>query len=305
MVSSDSSDSSDITFEGGAAMPDQRTPYLCGGVFLTQLMQARKPRAGVREHYAGDSDGLSDPETMLAFIKVMSPDFTAPVGQTFKENHLHIRIAGRQQYLFTISVDSGRCELLMIVFVRLRYGIDALGVVTDDFLEVGTSAKKDEYLVKALVEIIRNDKDIPADTMFYINEDGLPSTKKQLLTITAVCFQAFLVGVWHYIIMNRQDNTLGRSTIIDWTPMYSETHIEQVYSHLPRIQRRNRRAFSSKMKPHRRTKQKTSMSSSGDVEPHFGQTGQAPKATKQVIMNNYGKAFRSEELKGKLTININ
>ncbi|NLC84695.1 MAG: hypothetical protein GX749_06435, partial [Ruminococcaceae bacterium] len=67
-------------------MPNLGKPYLCGGVFLTQLIQARKPRAGVRERYAGDSDGLSDREIMLAFIKVMSPDFTVPAGNTFKEN---------------------------------------------------------------------------------------------------------------------------------------------------------------------------------------------------------------------------
>ena len=67
-------------------MPSLGKPYLCGGIFLTQLMQARKSRAGVRERYAGESDGLSDPETMLAFIKVVCPDFTVPAGKTFKEN---------------------------------------------------------------------------------------------------------------------------------------------------------------------------------------------------------------------------
>ena len=84
-------------------MQDQRTPYLCGGVFLTQLMQARKPRAGVREHYAGDSDGLSDPETMLAFIKVMSPDFTAPAGQTFKENTSSYKNCRKQKFLACVD----------------------------------------------------------------------------------------------------------------------------------------------------------------------------------------------------------
>ena len=290
-------------------MPDQRTPYLCGGVFLTQLMQARKPRAGVREHYAGDSDGLSDPETMLAFIKVMSPDFTAPAGQTFKENTSSYKNCRKNSSTYLpFSVDSAEVRTFDDC-VRGDYATALTRMVsfTDDFLEVGTSAKKDEYLVKALVEIIRNDKDIPADTMFYINEDGLPSTKKQLLTITAVCFQAFLVGVWHYIIMNRQDNTLGRSTIIDWTPMYSETHIEQVYS------ASSSNTTEEPAEPSHPEDEATPTLEAeivdevpaGEEEPHSGQTGQAPKATKQVIMNNYGKGVQIEELNGTLTININ
>src|SRR5574344_1028697 len=86
MGSSDSNDSNDISFEGGAPMPNQSIPYLCGGVFLTRLMKARPSRNGVREHYMGDHDGLSDPETRLAFIKATSPDFTVPAGNTFKEN---------------------------------------------------------------------------------------------------------------------------------------------------------------------------------------------------------------------------
>lgn len=43
----------------------------------------------------------------------------------------------------------------------------------------------------------------------------------------------------------------------------------------------------------------------GEEEPCSGQTGQALKATKQVIMNNYGKGVQIEELNGTLTININ
>lgn len=290
-------------------MPDQRKPYLCGGVFLTQLMKARKPRAGVREHYAGDSDGLSDPETMLAFIKVMSPDFTVPAGQTFKENTSSYKNCRKNSGTYLpFSANSAEVRTFDEC-VRGDYAIALTRMVsfTDDFLEVGTSAKKDEHLVKALVEIIRDDKDIPADTMFYINEDGLPSTKKQLLTITAVCFQAFLVGVWHHIIMNRQNNTLGRSTIINWTPTYSGTRIEQVYpADAPSVVAEAAEPISYEEEATPTIEAEiVDEVPAGEEEPHSRKTGQAPKATKQVIMNNYGKGVQIEELNGTLTININ
>lgn len=289
-------------------MPSLGKPYLCGGIFLTQLMQARKSRAGVRERYAGESDGLSDPETMLAFIKVVCPDFTVPAGKTFKENTSSYKNCRKNSGTYLPFAVTSAEVRTFDECVRGDYATALTRMVsfTDDFLEVGKSAKKDEHLVEALVEIIRDDEDIPATAVFYINEDGSPSTKAQLLAITAVCFQAFLVGVWHYIIMNRQDNTLGRSTIIDWTPTYSETHIEQVYS----------AASSDTTEPaepsHPEDEATPTLEAeivdevpAGEEEPRSGQTGQAPKATKQVIMNNYGKGVQIEELNGTLTININ
>ena len=290
-------------------MPNQSKPYLSGGVFLTLLMQARKPRAGVRERFAGDSDGLSDPETMLAFIKVMSPDFTVPAGKTFKENTSAYKNCRKNcgTYLpFAVASSEVRT---FDECVRGDYAMALARMVsfTDDFLEVEKSAKKDEHLVKALGEIIRDDEDIPATAVFYINEDGSPSTKAQLLTITAVCFQSFLVGVWHYILMNRSDNIPGRSTITDWTPTYSGTHIEQVYSAASSNTTEEPAEPSHSEEDTVPTLEAEIVDDTpaGEEEPRSGQAGQAPKATKQVIMNNYGKGVQIEELNGTLTININ
>ncbi|MCK9437854.1 MAG: hypothetical protein M0Q12_11695 [Synergistaceae bacterium] len=229
--------------------------------------------------------------------------------QTFKENTSSYKNCRKNSSTYLpFSVDSAEVRTFDDC-VRGDYATVLTRMVsfTDDFLEVGTSAKKDEYLVKALVEIIRNDKDIPDDSMFYINEDDLPSTKKQLLTITAVCFQAFLVGVWHYILMNRPDNTLGRSTITNWTPTYSGAHVERVYpADAPSEAAGAAEPVSSEDDAAPTLEAEiVDEVSAGEEEPRSGQTGQAPKATKQVIMNNYGKGVQIEELNGTLTININ
>jgi hypothetical protein len=65
---------------------DQR---LCGGTFFTLLLQARKPRMGVRDHYLGKADGLSDPQILIELIKVAVPDYKEPdmsIMPTFKSN---------------------------------------------------------------------------------------------------------------------------------------------------------------------------------------------------------------------------
>ena len=89
---------------------------------------------------------------------------------------------------------------------------------TDTYLDTGTDTKKDEYLVEALVEIISEDTSIEADAKFYSLEDGSTISKRTLVASTHFCLQAFLVGVWHYILQNRPDNMLGRDTIENWNP---------------------------------------------------------------------------------------
>lgn len=37
-----------------------------------------------REHYSGDSDGLSDPEVLVGLIKVINPDYTDPGKENLK-----------------------------------------------------------------------------------------------------------------------------------------------------------------------------------------------------------------------------
>lgn len=286
-------------------MPEQSIPYLCGGVFLTHLMKAHPSRKGVREHYMGEHDGLSDPETMLAFIQVMSPDFTAPAGGTFKENTSSYKNCRKEcgTYL-PFSEDSAEVRAFDEC-VRNDYqtALSRMVSFSDDYLEVGSTAKKDERLVKALVEIIRDDV-IPDTDMFYINEDGSPSTREQLLAMTAICFQSFLVGVWHYILLHRSVNALGRNTITDWKPTLSETLVKRVYPY----KAHNDTAEEKKPEDSDTPSVKAEIVDDvpeNDENSHSEQAETVSQAKKQVIMNNYGKGVQIEELNGNLTININ
>ena len=60
-------------------MTNSENIRLCGGTFFTLLLEDRKPRAGVREHYAGEKDGLSEPEVLIGLSKVLVPDFREPL----------------------------------------------------------------------------------------------------------------------------------------------------------------------------------------------------------------------------------
>lgn len=194
-------------------------PRLCGGVFLTYLLDARKPRNGVREHYMGETDGLSDPETFEALIKIVCPGFSMPAGKTFKENTSSYKNCKKSSgtYLpFANQADARAFDER----VTTEYGkvMSCMRSFTDTYIDTDKNTKKDEYLVEALIEIIANDTTIAADELFYVQEDGSAIAKSSLIAQTSACLQSFLVGVFHYILLNRKDNKCGQNTLDSWNP---------------------------------------------------------------------------------------
>ena len=46
-------------------------PRLCGGTFMTLVIQALLQRKKAREHYKGESDKLNDPDVLVGLITTM------------------------------------------------------------------------------------------------------------------------------------------------------------------------------------------------------------------------------------------
>lgn len=203
-------------------MTKNENQRLCGGTFFTLLLQARKPRMGVREHYKGTSDGLSDPDTLIALIKVVVPDYMEPTPSmkgTFKGNTSDYKSCkiSRSAYLpFDDSAEVSAFDNR----VKTEYcrTLAAMSGFVAGFIDSGTSTKKDERLVKALLELIDIDETIDDIQPFYINENGSTMTKAALRGVSDICLQSFLLGIWHFVLVNRKDNTFGKTTYDLWCP---------------------------------------------------------------------------------------
>lgn len=87
----------------------------------------------------------------------------------------------------------------------------------DGFIDAGGDIKKDELLVKALVELISLDNCIDESQSFYVKEDGATMQKKDIAAMKEISLQPFLLGVFHYAVCN-VDNTVGAETFDVWCP---------------------------------------------------------------------------------------
>ena len=186
-------------------MTTDEKPRLCGGTFFVLVLQALKQRVKARQHYKGERDGLSDPEVLMGLIKVINPEYQEPREGALKgkTNDFKSCKTSTGQYLpfgDTPEIDTFDKR------VRERFpdALNAMSIFVDDFLETGTEVQKDVRLVKALLDLIQQDDSIGKDEEFYVSEDGGKIKKAALGGLRKVCLPAFLLGVWHYVVVYRK-----------------------------------------------------------------------------------------------------
>ena len=209
-------------FIRGKSMTNERQYRLCGGTFFTLLLQARKQRMGVREHYKGMSDGMADPILLMALAEIAIPDYRVPEAsmmatvKSATSRYKSCQANGGTYFPFTdVAVVASFDERVKNDYIRC---LAAMNSFVEDYIDVCGETKKDEYLVRALVEVIASDTTIDTDQEFYVCEDGAVLTKAQICSTSELCLQSFLLGIWHYIIVFVQDNKVGAETYNEWCP---------------------------------------------------------------------------------------
>ena len=104
--------------------------------------------------------------------------------------------------------------------IRNNYQTALNGMIgfVNDFLDVSETVHKDINLVRALVDLVQQDQTIKAGDEFFIGPNGEKKKKAALGDLKEVCLPSFVLGVWHYVVMNRRDNAVGKKTYDVWCP---------------------------------------------------------------------------------------
>ena len=192
-------------------------PRLCGGTFMTLVIQALRQRKKAREHYKGESDKLNDPDVLVGLITVINPDYKDPgkaVLKTKANDYKSCKLS-KGQYLpfgekLTIGVFDKRVQEDYLV------ARNDMSTFVDRFIETGTMLQKDVRLVKALIDLIDQDDSIDDDVEFPIGENGELVRKDHFGDLDKVCLPSFLLGIWHFIVVNRKNNKVGQDTYDIW-----------------------------------------------------------------------------------------
>lgn len=196
-------------------MAKEMIPFLCGGTFLTQILRARKELMTFTEHTNGQKESLSEQETFRRLISIYQlSDFhggTSLKTYTSQYKNCSNSLAAYAQFsdndlhrAFDEDVKSDNS-------IALR--------MTAKFVQEFLDPSLWLQLVRSLLDMIENDEDIPADDEFYITGDANAIKKNDIHSINHFYIEPFLLGLWHYIIMNRtDDNEKGAYTYKQWYP---------------------------------------------------------------------------------------
>lgn len=187
-------------------------PRLCGGIFFTLLLQARKQRIGSRERCEGKSDGLNDTDLLEGLIRIFNKSYLSPKGSSMKNatNGYKSCTHSTGDYLpfhdeYIIKSFDNR--------IQNEYSVALLDMqnFAKKYLDLNEEIGKYKSLVQALIEVIEKDESIGFDSGFYMQSRVL-TKKRDLKNLKNVNLSNFLLGVWHYIVTNITDNKVGKET---------------------------------------------------------------------------------------------
>lgn len=200
-------------------MAENDYPRLCGGTFFTLVLQCLKQRSRAREHIKGESDGLNNGNVLAGLISVINPDYAPPNKDLMKTraNSFKSCTISTGEYLpFGDTTEIKEFNRTVHEsYLQARFKMEEF---VNDFLAVGESPKKECRLVKGLVDLVLQDESIEENAVFLIGEHGEQYSKGAMRDLRSFCLPSLLLGIWHYVVVSRQDNTVGKATYDQWCP---------------------------------------------------------------------------------------
>ncbi|MCL2638442.1 MAG: hypothetical protein FWD48_08750 [Oscillospiraceae bacterium] len=192
-------------------------PVLCGGTFFTLILRALKQ----------SDDVFSAPDVLTGLINIIQPEFKKPGEKTFITLTSQFKSCSPKMPKISKHLPFTNRDIITHIETNIPNSyhtyLKATQVFVDKFIDVNSSTKKSVMLTKRLLELIKRDESIKDDDIFYIRQDGTSFTKLELCGLSDICLPALLLGIWHFIIVNRKDNKIGQATYDSWHESHKTT----------------------------------------------------------------------------------
>lgn len=193
-------------------------PRLTGGILFGLILEAKKSRTRVRSNKLNcveidKSDGLNEDDMMLSFIENFTGEsISKPKGTSFKKNVSDYKkcVISATTYL-TFDDQTFIDSFETSVKQNKKDTLESMSA----FISNKISEQKLEWFASAIIETICNDETIDISERFKVSANNTVS-KSELLSITTVEIEPFLLDVMRYIFVNKIDNTLGKATFEEW-----------------------------------------------------------------------------------------
>lgn len=185
---------------------------LCGGLFFNVILTCRRSRTGARETMLYGGDGLTDPNMLGGLIEVFYPDYEQPSTRSFSTNTSRYKQSYISKGAYLPFDDKNVIsDFDQVVKNDYSKALHRMIDYCENYMVRARKGMKTNAATRILLDVIAADESIALDQKFYVMPDGSCLTKKELSSVTHLYWQPFLLGVWHFIVVNRPQNDIGKN----------------------------------------------------------------------------------------------
>ena len=197
-------------------MTNMNIPRLCGGTFFLQILRTKKSSTRTKdEGRRGIKDEVNNQRILESLILFFDPEFkTPPGGDSFKKSVSGYRYCAVRDVTGT-PFTGGHVSFQKFdtaVKSNDKHIISLMKGFIDKYIQLDRN--KIYPVIYTLLQTVKDDITIADSDIFYM---GKPITKAELVQETTITLETFLLGLWHFIVLNRENNLVGRDTIESWT----------------------------------------------------------------------------------------
>jgi len=197
-------------------MSKTEIPRLCGGTFFTQLLLSRKPTVTQRQRTKGETDVFHNEDVLFALLQIVYPESIKPAGTSFETYTTNYKKCDGS-IGEDLKFENENVKAAFASRVKDNYStvLNEMVDFCESYIDLRDAPKNHVALVKRLIEIIRDD--VISDTQhFTVEKCGAAIQKNGLPNITEIHLPAFLLSILSFIVAERNNNNIGRSTIVTW-----------------------------------------------------------------------------------------
>jgi len=178
----------------------ENAPYLCGSFFYGLLLHVKSDGVSSREHQKGIKDTVNGRDIFWGLSSFIDADAPYPAAD-FCSDYLKGNMPKRTVFF---KIDEDYLVGSFDQRVKNHYD-DELKLMHDNVVScLKDSDEARRWLAQTLMRVIHEDKTLEG-AEFYCQENGTPITREDLLAQPSVCLDALLLGIWHFLIINRKE----------------------------------------------------------------------------------------------------
>lgn len=183
---------------------------LCGGTLFALLTNAKLNK----KKSTFQRKGYSQEELMLDLVRIYYP--SVQFGDSFKKDTNNFK---RCIIDDCSSFSFNNQELINNFDNELKANYSLKMMQMNELLNHFFDLKNEPVLnklVRSILELIEKDDSISKNAKFYVLPNGSSITKLDILLSDTFYLSSFILGVFHYVIVNKIDNRLGIQTYKTW-----------------------------------------------------------------------------------------